>query len=246
MSRFSLSLSRAGVSLGRRAFGVALLGLVAAGLGCGASLDPAAKADIDQRVAGLRAGSEHVGSPGAPVARPLVPGQWSTYKLVDDKGQPGFFTYKVVGQDADATWIESVAETYHGKTVTKILVALGDRRTPEALDIRAIKLKDARGHVTSLDGPTLDLVKGLYRSAVNGLVVAWQGLPQEDASVLGGTFASCFKAQSSASFGPMHKESVTWSHPAVPVTGLVKSQSVSGSESMELVAYGETGAVSEL
>lgn len=246
MSPLSLRLTQFPVRFGRRAFGAALLGVVAAGLACGASLDPAAKADIDQRVAGLRAGSERVASPSAPVARPLVPGQWSTYKLVDDKGQPGFFTYKVVGQEGDATWIEMVTETYHGKTVTKMLAALGDRRDPASLDLRAIKMKDARGHVTSLDGPTLDLVKGLYRSAVNGLVVAWQGLPQEDASVLGGTFAACFKAQSSASFGPMHKESVTWSHPAVPVTGLVKSQSLAGSESMELVAYGESGAVSEL
>jgi hypothetical protein len=100
--------------------------------------------------------------------------------------------------------------------------------------------------VNSFEGPTLQLVRGLYASAIKGLVVSWQGLPQEDAAVIAGVFVGCFKAQTAAAFGPVHRESVTWSHPAVPISGLVRSQSLDGHENMELVAYGETGAVSEL
>jgi len=215
-------------------------------LGCGSSLDPAVKADIDQRVTGLRASAERITAPEGTSVRPLVPGQWTTHRIIDDKGQPGFFTYKVVGQEGDATWVESVSESYSGKTVTKMLMTLGDRRSLESIEIRAVKMRDNRGHVNSFEGPTLAMVRGLFSSAVKGLVVSWQGLPQEDASVIAGVFVGCFKTQSTATFGPMRRESVTWSHPAVPISGLVKSQSLDGHENMELVAYGETGAVSEL
>jgi len=160
--------------------------------------------------------------------------------------EPGFFTYKVVGREADASWVESVSETYAGKTVTQMLVGLGDGRSPASIDLREVKVKDARGHVTTFDGPMLVAVRSLYGSAASALAVSWQGLAQEDVSALGGTFGGCFKTKSTVVLGPLRRESVTWSHPAVPITGLVKSHAVDGPAALELVAYGDAGAVSEL
>jgi hypothetical protein len=39
---------------------------------------------------------------------------------------------------------------------------------------------------------------------------------------------------------------MSWSHPAVPLSGMVRSEGIDKPSSMELVAFGQSGAVSEL
>src|SRR3954454_7431297 len=92
--------------------------------GCGPSIDPAAKADIDRRVSVLQAGSNAVPAPAPGMFAPLpfAVGQWTQYKMTNDKNEPSFLTYKIVGQDGDAVWLEVVNETYAGKTIQKMLV----------------------------------------------------------------------------------------------------------------------------
>jgi hypothetical protein len=46
--------------------------------------------------------------------------------------------------------------------------------------------------------------------------------------------------------GPLHASSLAWSHPAVPISGLVRSQGLDRPVATELVGYGDTGATSEL
>jgi hypothetical protein len=90
------------------------------------------------------------------------------------------------------------------------------------------------------------LMQSMWRGALQGLVVSWQGQPQEDAAVAAGTFAACYKMRTDASWGPWHGSTLSWSHPAVPLSGMVKSQSIDSPTTMELVAFGESGAQSEL
>jgi hypothetical protein len=78
------------------------------------------------------------------------------------------------------------------------------------------------------------------------LAVAWQGLPQENASVTAGTFAACFKAVTDASWGLWRSSATSWMHPTVPLSGLVKSVGISRPTSMELVGFGGSGATSEI
>ena len=84
---------------------------------CGPSIDPAAKADIDRRVSVLQAGSNAVPAPapGMFAPMPFAVGQWTQYKMTNDKNEPSFLTYKVIGQDGDAVWLEIVNESYHGR-----------------------------------------------------------------------------------------------------------------------------------
>ena len=93
-------------------FSVAAAAAVAS-LACGPSIDPAAKADIDRRVSVLQAGAVVVPAPapGVFAPLPLAVGQWSQYKMTNDKNEPSFLTYKIVGQDGDAIWIEMVNES---------------------------------------------------------------------------------------------------------------------------------------
>jgi hypothetical protein len=226
---------------------LAPFGLIAAlALGaCAPSIDPAAKADIDRRVAALGAPHQSFPAPSGFVPMPFAAGQWTRHKLVDDKGQPSFMTYKVLSQEGEAFWLEIVTEQYAGRTLMKMLLAIPNRTDPSSMDIRAVSLKDKNGRVTNLDGPMLSLLRSSYQGVLSTLTMSWQGLPQEDATVPAGTFSGCFRAHTSAAWGPWHSENNSWSHAAVPLSGLVKSQGIDKPTSMELVDFGTTGAVSE-
>ena len=91
----------------------------------------------------------------------------------------------------------------------------------------------------------LSLMRSSYQGALSTLVMTWQGLPQEDATVPAGTFAGCFRARTDATWGPWHTANTSWSHAAVPLSGLVKSQGIDKPTSMELVEFGLSGATSE-
>ena len=215
-------------------------------LACGPSIDKAAKADIDQRIAVLAHTGQIFPAPTALVPKPLVVGQWTQHKLVNEKGEPALVTYKIVGEDSGAFWVEVANESYYGKTVSKILLFPGDRMNPNTMEVRAVKMKDKKGQVTEVAGPMLQLMRSMWQSSINMLAVSWQGLPQESMPVLAGTFTSCFKARTDASWGAWHALSTTWMHSTVPISGLVKSAGIDHPTTMDLVGFGETGATSEI
>jgi hypothetical protein len=214
-------------------------------LGCAPSVNPAAKADIDRRIAALGPPTQIFPSPTGFAPLPFQTGQWITDKLVDENGRPSLLTYKVIGEDAGAFWLETSTESYSGRTMMKMLLAVSNRMDPNSIDIRTVAIKDANGHVTNFDGPMLALMRGSLKGVLSTLVVSWQGLPQEDATVPAGTFTGCFKTRTDASWGPWHSSSTAWSHPAVPLNGLVKSQGIDRPTTIELIAFGLSGAVSE-
>jgi hypothetical protein len=215
--------------------------------GCGPSIDPAAKADIDGRVAALKGSGQAFPAPTGFVPMPLAVGQWTQYKVINDRGEPSFFTHKIVGEQGGAFWLESVHEGYTGRTIQKVLVSFGNRTDPSQVEIRAIKTRDAKGRVNEIPPSVLAMMQSLYRSAVSMLSVTWQGAPQEAASVPAGAFQACYRVRAEVQWGGMFKStSDSWSHPAVPLSGMVRSQGVDKPITMELVAFGLTGAQSEL
>ena len=215
-------------------------------LACGPSIDKAAKVDIDQRIVALAHTGQTFPAPTAFVPKPMVVGQWTQHKLVNDKGEPALVTYKIVGEDSGAFWVEVANESYYGKTVTKILLFPGDRMNPNTMEVRAVKMKDKKGQVTEIQGPMLQLMKSMWQGSINMLAVSWQGLAQESMPVIAGTFVGCFKARTDASWGTWHSASTTWMHAIVPISGLVKSAGVDHPTTMDLVGFGETGATSEI
>jgi hypothetical protein len=225
-----------------------LVGLmaVAAAIGCGPSIDPAAKADIDRRVALLGGPKAAYRAPTSFTPGPILVGQWTEHKMTDENGQPAFMTYKVVGQENDAFWLEVVQDRYTGHTVSKMLISLGDRMTPQSIVVRAVRMKDKDGHITELQPEMLSFMGGMFRSAVGMLVISWQGQAQEDAAAPAGTFAHCYKVRTDASWGPWASASMSWSHPEVPLSGLVRSVGIDRPTTMELVAFGQAGATSEM
>jgi hypothetical protein len=85
-------------------------------VGCVPSIviDPAAKADIDARVANLRVSSTVVTAPPPDLlesSRPAV-GQWVQYKVSLLEGGAKFVTEKIIGEEGGALWYEEVEDTY--------------------------------------------------------------------------------------------------------------------------------------
>lgn len=209
---------------------------------CAPSIDPAAKADIDGRVAALQTAGGTIPAPATFDPMPLAVGQWSQYKMVDDKGQPSFLTYKVLGEEGGAFWIETLNQSYFGRTAQKMLIAFGSRTDPSQIDIRAVVTLDKRGNVNPMPPAMMPLLQSTFKSAVSALVINLQGLPQESTIVPAGHFDGCFRARNEAQWGPWKSTADSWRHPAVPVSGLVRSQGLDHPFTMELVAFGTTGA----
>jgi hypothetical protein len=225
--------------------GAAVLACALGAAACGPSIDPAAKADIDRRIAALQPATSAVPAPLAFAPMPLATGQWSQYKLTDDRGEPSFLTYKIVGEEGGAYWLEIVHERYTGRMTQKMLIAFGDRTDPSQLDIRAVKTRDTKGQVTEMPPNMMPLLQATYRGVISTMVIRWQGLPQEDAAVPAGRFGGCYKARSEAQWGPWKTVADSWSHPAVPLSGAVRSQGVDRPFTMELVAFGLSGATDD-
>jgi hypothetical protein len=205
------------------------------------------QASVDKQVSSLHQQSTTYPAPSSEELLPLKPGQWIRLKMVDSQGRPSFLTNKVVGQEGNAYWMEMVNESYTGKTIFKMLLDVGDRKDPEKIDIQNIIVKN--GDSAPIDygkqGPVLAIVKGMYKSVAKNLAVRWQGLPRETKTTIAGTFSDCYRGTSEVSFGPFSRSGVVWYHPAVPINGAVAFRSDQG-DSQELVAFGETGATSEL
>lgn len=214
--------------------------------GCGSGIDSAAKTDIDQRVAAMMPTGQVFVAPAATTPKPFVVGQWTQHRLINERHEPSLITYKIVGAVGGAFWVEIASETYYGKTVAKFLLNIPDRANPNVMDIFAVKTKDKDGKIAELQGPTIQLMRSSYQNALNMLAVAWQGLPQESVKVVAGNFTGCYKARTDATWGVWRSSSVSWMHPVVPISGLVKSTGLDRPTSMELVGFGETGGTSEI
>jgi len=213
--------------------------------GCGPSIDAAAKADVDGRVAALHASTDSFPAPTGFVPMPLAAGQWTQHKLVNEKGEPSFITYKILRQEGDAFVIETVHEGYTGKMMQQMVVAFGSRTDPSQVEVRAFKMKDSKGRVNELPPSVMPMMQSMYKSAVAMLVVNWQGMPQEDAAVAAGHFSGCYRVRTDAQWAGFRSVSDSWSHPSVPLSGMVKSKGVDKPTTMELVAFGTSGAVSQ-
>jgi len=227
-------------------FGLPVVLSLIGGGGCGFGIDKAAKMDIDRRLSAMAPSGQVFPAPAMLAPKPLAIGQWTQYRLINEKGEPALVTYKVVGEDGGAFWTEIANESYYGKTVTKILLAIPDRANPSTMEVRALKMKDRKGKVSEPQGPGIEIARPSYQGAINMLAVSWQGLPRESVKVIAGTFKDSFKARTDASWGVWRATSSTWMHPLVPLSGLVRSLGIDRPTSMELVGFGDVGATSEI
>ena len=206
--------------------------------------DPASKTAIDTRVQGLRPLEIAYTPPETAQPLPWAAGQWFTLKVIDEHNEPAFVTYKILGQEDGAWWVEVETDNYQGKSAIKILMDVPDRTRPDGVNIRKVSIRDQNGNVTEVPEATLSLTRSAYGWVVDNLIIDWTNLPQEDVQVVAGTFQQAFKQRSTVSFMGQTSTSDVWFHPVVPINGMVKSVGVDNPTTMELVAFGTSGAAS--
>lgn len=212
-------------------------------LGCG-GINQTYKAEVDRRVAALRATPDAYSQQDGAL-QPLAVGQWAEYRLTGSNKRPGFATYKVVGQQGEAFWVETTLVTYTGKQEMRMLIDFGDRTDPEKFQVHSVAMRSNDQPVDMPPG-TLKLMQAMWKPVLNSFVIDWSAsAPREDARADAGQFAGCYKRRLDIGVGPYHQKTDAWLHPAVPINGIVRSASVGKNPSLtELVAFGTEGATS--
>ena len=176
---------------------------------------------------------------------PLAVGQWVDYKLTGSNKRPGFVSYKIVGQQGNAFWVETVLTTYSGKQETRMLVDFGDRRDPAQFKVHTVVMRN-NGKLLNYPPQTMQLMQSLWKPAMSSFAIDWSAsAPREAARAGAGDFEGCYRRRITLSVGPYQQLSDAWQHPAVPINGIVRSMTVGDNPSVtELIAFGTEGAKS--
>ena len=122
----------------------------------------------------------------------------------------------------------------------------GDRRTLDGFEVRAMKQKIDDNQPTEFPSAVVGLMKALWKPMVEGMVIDWNNKEQDDARVPAGVFKHCYQAYTTVSFFGSSQTTRNWAHPAVPMSGSVRSQSTDSTFSMVLLEFGLEGATSEI
>jgi hypothetical protein len=220
----------------------AVLALVA----CGPSVDPAAKADLDRRLATLPTSEETYPPSESFLPMPFAAGQWTQHAVRDGKGGAQLLTYKLLGQENGGYWVEVLTESYMGREVAKMHVFMLTGRDPAGMEIRALRIKKGNAAPVDVDMTSESGDRDRYRHGLDLLAVSFEGKEKDDIRVPAGHFIGCWKNQTSTPWGPWQSPSVVCAHPSVPLSGVVRAASGTGSAVLELVSFGASGAEGEL
>jgi hypothetical protein len=236
----------------RRSLVVLVLALALAA--CGPSIKPAMKSATDQLAAAPRAGARDVGA-----ERQLSPvrwavGQWTLSRTVNEKGEPSYVRTAVVGREDGGWWVEMETQDYYKHAFTKVLYASMPTTVDEAFDaVRKIVTRNEEGKKDQVmdfakDDPAMAIAKRFVKQYMTvGVAAVPEGVAREDAAVPAGKFRGCARFETKVDIaGLFSVEATSWFHPAVPLSGSVKSVSKDGKWTTELVDYGLTGATSRM
>jgi hypothetical protein len=212
---------------------------------CGPQIDPAAKADLDRKLAQIQT-SEQTYSPSesySPMA--FFVGQWTEHRITDDKGHKSLVTNKLVGQEDGAYWLEVINESAQGREAARMLIAMQAGRDPSGMVIRTLLVRKGSDQPTAVDPMTGDpKIRARYRAALDLLAVPGEGDEKDDVRVPGGHFIGCYRIETQGAWGPLQTPTDLCTHPSVPLSGVVRAVSATTPGLVELIDFGVTGAES--
>jgi hypothetical protein len=224
--------------------------VVATLVGCGSSIDTAAKADVDARIANIADQAITIPAPQPDTVppMPLATGQWAQYRVRLKDGEQLLRTTKILEKEGNAFWYEVVEDTYRGRTVERILASFGNDRQHPHVELLALKRKDSKGRIEQVPRRQLALptvTYDTYRAQLTTFIAPWPPRPQSPTVVPAGRFEGCSHETSTIKLRRHERVIESWWHPAVPLSGFVRLQDSSGAVDNELVAYGTSGARSD-
>ena len=115
---------------------------------------------------------------------PLAVGQWTRHSVRRADGTSSEMSYKVVGTEGDAFWIEIESGAPGSGTVISLLITLKDRKDPASSDILAARMKLPGQEMREVRGDSLNSTKDAYKKNMAQMFVpGLAGMPQEDVTV---------------------------------------------------------------
>ncbi len=201
------------------------------------TLNPQLKSQVDAEVAAV-SGGHNVTTPSEGKAKPPASGQWVRYRVIDEKGEPSLLTYKVVGAEGDAIWLEYSLVSYYYSTAYRMLVKW-DLRNLKSMDIRRVVERNEDGAPVEYDSMMLTVTRPFFKRMLSLIRQEWDTNANENVSVIAGHFTGCDRLTTEFYMGT-HITSEAYAHSEVPICGIVKS--VSQSARLELLDYGFEGA----
>lgn len=165
-----------------------------------------------------------------PVLQRWTIGQWATYTRTT-RGRTEAVRLRVVAEDGCGFWIDVEVDDGTERRTARACVRQGSAGAPD--EVRAIAQRAGDELMSVSDGSDSEAARSLQRV----LQASWTGaktMPREDVITPAGTFLHALREVADAR--------TRWSHPAVPITGLVRERE--GIDEMVLVEYGTAPAAS--
>ena len=193
--------------------------------------------------------SKHVPAPAVTEAKPWRTGQWALYKTTNHDVTVSFERIRVIDEEPRVTWIEWIEDTAALRTTWLIALRRGPNPTN---DWQVTKRRIEMVVRFTSDDPTPRLwmfedghseltVEELLWSLKHRLEVhTQQALPRgtpDTIDVPAGHFVDAIRSS--------HYSDEVWTHPDVPLGGLVQSRTHAGGWKQVLVAYGDSDATAD-
>jgi len=227
----------------RSLFPLALTAVLCAA--CAPSINPQMQAATDSLVAQTK-GQANEPAPSAYVPTPWAAGQWAAFRMLSKEKQPSFSKLSVLPGNGSELWVETESQDYYQHSTTRVLYSAMPRSADEGVDnmLKVVTRKEGEQEVVTdfgpQGGPGAAFAKSFMKQHAANVVAPADvsSAPKEDVTVPAGTFRGCARYTATYYFGPLSKTVTGWFHPAVPINGLVKAESVEGDFSMELLDFG--------
>lgn len=188
-------------------------------------------------------------APEAFTLAPLAVGQWIRLSVEPKGAPPSQFFVRIVGKEGPAFWYEIEANTPNGTTVVQVLMEESAQKSLDKGAIRKLRIKTGTAAVKEYTGPTIPTAGSVVDEYLGIL-----GTPdldkaeRADLTVYAGVFKGCFVRDVERTTLDMPTKEKTWRHPAVPITGFVRSEGTMNGVSVvqELLELHESGAKSAM
>ncbi|MDI1445334.1 hypothetical protein [Polyangium sp. 6x1] len=186
--------------------------------------------------------------------KPLAVGQWIRI-AVEPKGAPPSQVFvRIVGKEGEAFWYEIEQNTPSGTSISQFLVDNAASKGFDKNAVRKLRTKLDSGPVQEPSEPQaiLDAAKAVEAyAAILAPPPDFTKAERKDAKVTAGLFQGCFMYEAEQDqIGQASKAKETvFRHPAVPITGFVRSEGTQSSGTpvtKELLEMHEAGAKSAL
>lgn len=212
---------------------------------CSPTINPKLRASVDAQLNQAKTSSQVYATDSVPAG--FQAGQWVQYKNLDKDGKPSILTYKLLATSGDQHSIETVMESYYFRTVTYMDVRFDVNAPLESLEILRVVSKDEDEPPRQADSFQMSMLGSMYKSVARQVFL--RQTPSDgisEVAVPAGVFEDCTQKETVLYLGPLRYKARSWHHPGVPIHGMVKAESVDSNSTNELIAFGLSGAQSEI